>query len=172
MPCPVTTCCNKILTMPLAAKLILAACFAALGFVLVMQYGFLYQPCILCLWQRAPYGLASFLSLVALLWRPFGKQSAILLFLCAALFVCGFGLAVFHSGVELHWWVGTSSCSIQPLHGASPEDLRQALLHTVTARCDEVVWTLFGLSMANYNIALSLLLAFYATASGAKVLQE
>ena len=77
-------------------------------------------------------------------------------------FAAGFGLAVFHTGVEQHWWLGTSGCAIQPLRGKTPQDLRAALLHTVSARCDEVTWTFLGLSMANWNVPLSLGLALFA----------
>ncbi len=172
MPCPMRNCAEKCLTMPLAAKLLLALSLGALIFALIMQYGFGIEPCILCLAQRAPYLVVAILSLLAWVWRPYGRQTVILLVLCIACYLTGMGLAIFHSGVELHWWLGTSGCSVTPLAGASPDDLRAALLHTVSARCDEISWTLFGLSMANYNVGLSLLLATFSTAAAAKAAQN
>jgi disulfide bond formation protein DsbB len=162
----------KILTTPLAAQLLLAASLGALLFVFVMQYGFGLHPCVLCLWQRVPYGAAAVLALLAWVWRPCRHHTAFLLALCAVCYLAGLGLAVFHSGVELHWWLGTSGCAVQPLNGASADDLREALLHSVAPRCDQIAWTLFGLSMANYNIGLSMALAFFAAAAAAKATQK
>ncbi|MDR3450899.1 MAG: disulfide bond formation protein B [Alphaproteobacteria bacterium] len=163
---------SEILSMPRAAQMILAASLLALAFALTLQYGFGVQPCVLCLWQRAPYGAAAGAALLAWLWRPGPHVAAFLLFSCAACFLTGFGLAIFHSGVELHWWLGTSGCSIHPLNGASADDLRNELLQTLPARCDQITWTLAGLSMANLNIGLSLLLAFFSTAAAAKALDK
>ncbi len=153
---------TTFLTVPKAAALIFTASALALIFVLIMQYGFDVQPCVLCLWQRVPFGVALLLSLAAYLWWPYGLRTQILLGLCAAAFAIGAGLALFHTGVELHWWLGTSGCSIQPLNGTSVEDLRTQLLHTVVARCDQISWTFLGLSMANWNVPFSGALAAFS----------
>lgn len=158
---------EKILSMPLAAKILLAVNLGALLFALTMQFGFGIKPCVLCLWQRLPYGSVAVVSLLAFMWKPYRRQTGVLLGLCAALYLAGMGLAFFHTGVERHWWAGTSGCAIQPLQGVTPDDLRQALLQTVSPRCDEIPWTIFGLSMANLNIAMSLALAFFAAAAAA-----
>jgi disulfide bond formation protein DsbB len=161
--------CSQIVTLPRAAQVLLAASLGALGFVLVMQYGFGLHPCVLCLWQRVPYGVTALLALAVLVNR---RHAVILLGLCAACYLAGMGVAFFHSGVELHWWLGTSSCGIQPLAAGDAEAMRQSLLQTITPRCDEIAWTFLGLSMANWNIALSFLLALFAAASAAKTAQD
>jgi len=158
MPKLVTT----FLTIPLAAFLIFAACVGAFIFAFTMQYGFDVKPCILCLWQRVPFALAGIAALMAALWEPYGKQTRLLLFLCALMFFINSGVSVFHTGVERHWWLGTSGCAITPLHGSAPEDLRQQLLHTVVARCDVISWTFLGLSMANWNVPFCLALAVFS----------
>ena len=162
---------EKTLSLPLVAKLLFVASVGSLIFALIMEYGFDFKPCILCLWQRVPYVVVTVLSLGTWLWRPYGWHSVILLSLCAAAFLAGMGLAVFHSGVELHWWVGTSGCAVEPLSGASPDDLREALLRTVAPRCDQIAWTFLGLSMTNYNVAFSLALAFFSAAAAARAVQ-
>ena len=158
---------EKCLSLPLAAKLLFVTSLGSLVFALIMEYGFGLQPCILCLWQRVPYVVVAVLALGAGLWRPYGRQSVILLSLCAAAFLAGMGLAIFHSGVELHWWTGTSGCAVEPLVGTSPDDVREALLRTVAPRCDQIAWTFLGLSMTNYNVAFSLALAFFSAAAAA-----
>jgi disulfide bond formation protein DsbB len=168
MSCPF----ENHLSMPFASRILLASSLCALLFVFVMQYGFGLHPCVLCLWQRVPYGVTSALSLLALLWKPYRLHTTVLLGLCSAVYLIGMGLALFHTGVEHHWWLGTSGCAVEPLHGGSPDDIRESLLHTIAPRCDEVVWTVLGFSMANLNILYSLILAFFAAASAAKALQE
>ncbi len=152
------------LAMPRAAVLLAALALGSLGFVLIMQFGFGLQPCILCLWQRVPFVVVAVLMVIAYLWRPYGRKTSVIFYVATAAFLINAGVAIFHSGVELHWWLGTSSCSIQPLNApaASVEDLRTQLLHTVTARCDEIAWTFLGLSMANWNVPYSLFLALLA----------
>ncbi len=169
MPCPFRDTCEKILNMPRAAALVFAASVGALLFAFVMQYGFDVEPCVLCLWQRVPFALAAALALAAFLWRPYEGHTRIMLGVIAAVFVLGAALAIFHTGVELHWWLGTSGCAITPLHGAAPEDLRTELLHTVVARCDQISWTFLGLSMANWNVPFSLGLAGFSLASMMRV---
>jgi disulfide bond formation protein DsbB len=163
---------NKILSMPVAAQLLLTTSIVSLLFAFIMQYGFAYEPCILCLWERAPYGATVALAIASLAWQPYGRQTAVLLGLCACIYLTGMGLAFFHTGVELHWWVGTAACSVQPLTGATADDLRESLLRTVAPHCDEIAWSFMGLSMTNMNVIWSLLLALFATIAAAKQTQK
>ena len=163
---------KKSMEMPSAAKLLLAANLGALLFALLMQYGFDLHPCLLCLWQRVPYACAAAFSLLALIGKPCPRRIVGLLALCALVYLAGMGLAVFHTGVEQHWWLGTSGCAVEPLKGSAPDALRESLLQTVTPRCDQITWTILGLSMTNLNIVLSLVLAFFATAVAAKAAQD
>lgn len=135
----------------------------ALAFALTMQYGFGVVPCQLCMWQRAPFVGAAFFALIASVARPYGNHTRWLLGLCALLFFANTGLAIFHSGVERHWWEFHSSCTGSVLDHLSVEALRQQLLGTPVVRCDEISWTLLGLSMANWNIFFSLALALFAS---------
>jgi disulfide bond formation protein DsbB len=153
---------SEFLTLPKSAAVILAASAGALIFVFVAQFGFHYDPCVLCWWQRGPYAATLLLSLICFFWKPYARHSRVLLALCGAAFLIGAGLAIFHSGVELHWWLGTSGCSVQPLHGHSPEDLRKQLLAMAVPHCDQISWTFLGFSMANWNVPASLVLAVFS----------
>ena len=122
---------------------------------LAFQYiGGLY-PCPLCLWQRWPH-LAAVLIGLAALALP-GRALPVLGAL-AALATAGIG--GFHSGVEIGWWQGLDSCA-----GAGIGGLSGAALLDPTAnipppvRCDAVAWSFLGLSMAAWNMILSLGLA-------------
>lgn len=143
-----------LVQMPQAAAVMAVMCLGALLFALVMEYGFGFEPCILCLWQRVPYVLAALFSAVA--WfsksRVWVKRFLILCLLC---FSFETGLAVFHSGVERHWWSGTSGCAIEPMNETDPQSIREKLMHMAVARCDQISWMFLGLSMTNYNVAFS-----------------
>ena len=150
-------CWERFFVLPWAAGILLAAAMGVLGTAFVAQFVFHHQPCVLCLWQRVPYAAVMAVAGVAMVWRV-----RWMLGLCAVVLLVGAGLAVFHSGVERHWWEGTAECVGAALHGASAAELREELLKTPVVRCDEITWTFLGLSFANWNILTSLGLAGFA----------
>lgn len=140
---------------------------SALAGALISQYWGGLQPCILCLYQRWPHGLAAGLGLLALLPVPSG-QARWLLILGSLTLLAGAAIALFHVGVEYHWWAGTASCGNPIAQPQSIEDLRQALLAAPVVRCDVPAWSLFGISMAGYNLLLSLLVGGVVLAGALK----
>ena len=137
--------------------IILAASLFALGFALIAQYGFGYQPCVLCLWQRVPYMLCLAITIIALSQRKLSPWHGALLLLCSVILLFpSAGLAAFHIGVERHWWEGTAGCAIQGAGAQDAAALRHKLLQQPVARCDEISWTLFGLSMTVWNLFYTL----------------
>ena len=77
-------------------------------------------------------------------------------------------IGVFHVGVEYHWWQGPQACSGNIPRGLSAEQLKKYLFGARMVRCDETVWSLWGLSMAGWNALLSAGLAFGLAASLAR----
>jgi len=141
------------------ALLLALACAGALGVGLTAQFGFGLQPCILCLTQRVPYVVAGLLALTALVTRHAGVRLW-LLWGCALAFAINAGIAVYHVGVEQHWWVSTCSAAAGAALADSPEALMAALTKPAPLPpCDQAPWRLFGISFAGYNIAASLGLA-------------
>lgn len=122
----------------------------ALGF----QYIGGLAPCQLCYWQR--YGHLGALVLGAL--ALFVPVRAIL-WLATLSAVSSAAVAIFHTGVERHWWEGLQSCSSPSLQGLSGQDAINAIMNAPIVPCDEIPWALFGLSMANYNIVASTVIA-------------
>ena len=151
----------SLLRYPL--HLILLASVGALAAAFTAQYGFGLRPCVLCLYQRLPYGLAAVLALAGLVGPLAGRGRPVLLALCGLAFAVNTGIAVFHVGVEQHWWAGLAACTGggQPMAG-SVEDLKAMLAGPPPPRCDQIPWSLFGISMAGYNIPASLVLAGFA----------
>lgn len=145
---------------------ILAASLAILGTALASQYWGGLAPCELCLWQRWAYVATIALGITALLAG--GRPRAVLTGLAALAFLAGAGIAAFHVGVEQHWWAGLPGCSAGT--GArTVEELKAQILAAPVVRCDEAAWSLFGVSMAGWNVLASLLLAGFS-AMAARVL--
>ena len=67
----------------------------------------------------------------------------------------------YHTGVERHWWPGPASCSTAATfrRASGTEQLLDQLTAAPLVRCDEIPWRMFGLSMASYNVMLSLCIA-------------
>lgn len=146
---------NIDLTPRTVALGLVIASFAALLMAFIAQYGFELLPCHLCLLQRIPYGIAIFTGLAALRVNP--KP---VLWVLALLFLTGAAIAFFHVGVEQLWWEGTNACT-HTFDANDIEHLREQILQP-KPRCDAIAWEMFGVSMAGYNVAYSLLLAFIA----------
>ncbi|MGH6948478.1 MAG: disulfide bond formation protein B [Kiloniellales bacterium] len=141
-----------------AAALAVAIGLAALAIALASQYWGGLQPCVLCIYQRYAYAVAIALGLVALVLPERLVRCGLLL--VALTFLGGAAIAGYHIGVEQGWWQGTTACSGPELgSSASPEDLVREMLETPIVRCDEVSWSLFGISMAGYNFLASLVFA-------------
>ena len=142
------------------ARIALAAAVAGLLpliAALATQFGLGLRPCELCLYQRIPFYFALALGIVAAFAPLVGPVRRVLVALIAVGFLINVGLASYHFGVEQHWW--SASCADTGGGGvASPADLRAALTRKPEVPCDEVPFTLFGLSMAGYNVPYSLFL--------------
>jgi disulfide bond formation protein DsbB len=140
-----------------AAGLVLAGSIAALAVALASQYIGGLLPCQLCIWQRWGYAGAILLAIIALLLparlRGYGAVLASLGLLATA------AIALFHTGVEYHWWQGLASCSGNLDTSQSLSGLEQQLLNTPVIPCDRPAWTMFGISMAGYDF-------LYASALG------
>jgi disulfide bond formation protein DsbB len=141
----------------------------ALGTALTAQYAFGLDPCVLCQYQRIPYWAAAAAALVGVL-VPDGDRAGIA-WTIAALFACGGALAVYHFGVEQHWWHAATSCAAQAGMPMSFDAFRAGPLAPIVKPCDAVDWTVFGLSITLYNAAASLILAL-AAARAATLLRK
>lgn len=148
---------------------ILLACVGALGAALTAQFGFGLRPCVLCIYQRIPYLVAGLLAGAALLPAMPRRSVVLLLGLCAVAFAINTGIAVFHVGVEQHWWAGLNACTGEAPQAQSIQDLQAMLAGPPPARCDQIPWEMFGISMAGYNVFASLGLACFAGWSARRV---
>jgi disulfide bond formation protein DsbB len=160
---------ETIRSRPIAAAAIVIAVGGAATILgaWFFQLGLGLKPCPLCLEQRYAYYFAIPLAVLVLLGDSVGSSRKVVL---AALFVIALGmlwnsgLAGYHAGIEWKWWPGPKDCSgsIDSLGSAS--DLLRQLESISVVRCDEAAWRFLGLSLAGYNVLISLALAAVAMA--------
>ena len=127
-------------------------------FVLISEYVFGFAPCSLCLIQRYPHMLVAITSV----WLIFFKTHNFFLYPVNTLMMAlSIILASYHVGVEQSIFQGPQSCSSSNLSlvsEKSAETLLKEILNTSVVRCNEVIWSFMGLSMATWNLILSIAL--------------
>ena len=122
---------------------------ALLGGAYISQYVFGLYPCEMCWWQRYPHMFALVFAALAFFWRPVRPLVAV-----AALGILTSGLiGAFHAGVEYGWWEGITACTASPF--AAGADPLEAIMSAPVVRCDQVQWSLFGISLAGWNFLFS-----------------
>lgn len=133
------------------------AAFAAAGSALLLGGALAFQyigglaPCALCLWQRWPHVAAVAIGVLFLLlgWRW-------LLLLGALAAATSAAIGVFHVGVEQAWWEGLQSCTGNSIAGLNAADLLNPAVDVApVARCTDIAWAMFGISMAGWNVLIS-----------------
>jgi len=153
---------NPALVSALAVTAIAAATLAgAWFFELVLDI----RPCPLCLEQRYAYYLAIPLGVLTALAAAKGAPRAVLLAGLAVLAAATLGnawLGTYHAGVEWHFWQGPTDCTGTIGNLGSASSLLERLDTVKVVRCDEVQWRFLGLSLAGYNVLISLLMAAIA----------
>lgn len=135
---------------------------AALAGALVGQYGMGLAPCALCLYQRVPFVLAAAIATAGLL-PGMATARRRLTGLLVLVFATNAAIALYHVGVEQHWWV-SAVCEPAATGAVGSDDVLAALQGQGEAlpACDQVVWSLLGISMAGYNLILCTALALVA----------
>ncbi len=137
---------------------VLAASAVVLGGALLSQYWGGLAPCELCLKERWPWTAAIVISFVATMT---GSRRALpqVVLLLALVFAVGSALAFYHVGVEQHWFQARAPAPRRPAPRPRLEALKAQLLHQQPVRCDEPAWSLFGISLAGWNLLASLAMA-------------
>mgnify|MGYP003136278522 CR=1 FL=1 len=120
---------------------------ATLGSAALLLGAFAFQhlgglaPCKLCLWQRWPHAAAIIIGIIVL----FGAPRALIWFGALAVTATG-AIGVYHPVED--WTLARSAAAIF-LSMDAPSGL---------VMCDEIVWQMFGLSMAGWNAVISVVL--------------
>ena len=142
------------ITPRLILLLLLLASAAVVGSALLFQFVGGYRPCELCYAERVPYYGGMAISALAL--AADGRRALWGIGLIALVFLASSGLAAYHVGVEQHWVPGPTACTGGASGAKSAEELMKFLQDQEAVRCDEIVWSLLGLSFAGWNLVSSL----------------
>ena len=127
-------------------------------FALISEYVFGFTPCSLCLIQRYPHMLVAITSIWLVFFRTHDRFMYPLNTLIMAFSII---LASYHVGVEQGIFQGPQSCSSSNLSSVSEKSAEALLidiLNTSVVRCNEVTWSFMGLSMASWNLIMSIAL--------------
>jgi disulfide bond formation protein DsbB len=139
---------------PLLTALASAAMLAAAHLYFQRFLGL--APCALCLdqrnWHWAVLGVSLVLFLVTR-WKPGLLRWAIMLIGLVLLGSAAMG--AYHDAVEQHWVIAQCDARLN----AGEIGTIDFSAELIVPRCDEIAWSLFGISMASYNAIISLLLA-------------
>ncbi|TFF24831.1 disulfide bond formation protein B [Jiella endophytica] len=152
----------------LASGFLLAGMAVTVGSALLFQYVGGYIPCALCLTERIPYYVGVPIALVALVLAAGRAPAPItrgLIFLVGLIMLVSLGLAVYHAGVEWHFWPGPTGCAQVGGGDLSSGDLLADIDAVHPPSCDEAAGRFLGLSFAGWNAIASALFAAIALRS-------
>jgi disulfide bond formation protein DsbB len=146
-----------------------AAFIALLGLLTIGGFFFFqcvlgYPPCPLCLEQRKAFYVCVPLAALLLLGAGYGASRKVLLLGFAVIMLAmlwNAGLSAYHAGIEWKFWPGPTECS-GPIDKLGAGSLLNRLQNIHIVRCDEAAWRLFGISLAGYDVIVSLILAVTA----------
>ncbi len=144
---------DRLAAARLLALIVPAALLAGAYF---FEYVVGLYPCEMCWWQR--YALfAALVPAVLAFVVPVGALRVWLVRLAGLAILASGLIGGFHAGVEYGWWEGFTQCTALKIEeGQSALD---AIMGAPTVRCDEVQWSLLGISMAGWNFLVSTLAA-------------
>ena len=129
--------------------------FIALISAYFIEYILGHQPCNLCVYERIPYFLA---ILILLINYKYNKLEKYLILSLAIIFLIATILSLYHLGIEQGFIKESLLCDLEK--GANIIDKDEILkqLQEKSISCKDVTFKIFGLSLTNYNIIISLLL--------------
>ena len=136
-------------------------CVVAISSALIVEYVFHILPCQMCLNQRYPY---YFIISIFIVFYFIFKTPNIWLYILSELAVLyGLFYSVWHVGIEQNLLTGSSKCSGKLREANSVSDLKEQILNQAVINCNEINWSVFGLSAATLNSLLLFFLLLFNT---------
>ena len=120
-----------------------------------IQYGLGHKPCNLCLIERVPYIFSIIIISICLFTQKFERATLVILSL--TFFILAL-LSFYHFGIEQGFIKESLVCD---LNSSNNELSKEALLNQLKklpVSCKDVTFKIFGLSLATFNIFISLIL--------------
>jgi len=145
-----------------AALFIAVVGLLTIGGFFFFQYVLGYPQCPLCLDQRKAFYVEVPLAALLILGASSGASRKVLMLGFAVIVLVTLwntGLSAFHAGVEWKFWPGPIDCSGPVNSIGSTTSLLRSLQDIHIVRCDEAAWRFLGISLAGYDVLVSLALA-------------
>ena len=117
----------------------------------ILEYFYNFPPCKLCIYQRIPYFLIITVCFFSFLARYKNVHFYIIFFLLFSSLL----IALFHSLVERGLVEYNSGCTSSVDSFENIDDLRNHLDAVPITKCDEILFSLMGFSLANINLIIS-----------------
>ena len=141
-------------------NLILLFSFFVLIAAYFIQYVLKHQPCNLCLIERIPYFFSIIIISICLFTKKFEKVSLIILSL---IFFSAMLIAFYHVGIEQGFIKETLVCDLNNESNNLSKEALLSQLKEMPVSCKDVTFRIFGLSLATYNIFITLILGVITT---------
>ena len=123
----------------------------------ILEFFYNFPPCELCIYQRIPYFFILFICIISF----FMQYKNIYFYSIFFLFFTSFLISFFHSLVERGIVEYSSGCTSSVGNFESIEDLRSHLDSVSLTKCDEILFSVMGFSLANINTIISLSLVLF-----------
>ena len=125
-----------------------------------IQYVLKHQPCNLCLIERIPYILSIIVTSICLFTKKFEKLSLIILSL---IFFFATLIAFYHFGIEQGFIKESLVCDLNNETNSLTKETLLNQLKEMPVSCKDVTFKIFGLSLATFNIFITLILGVITT---------
>ena len=139
----------------IALNLILSFSIFAILAAYFIQYVLKHQPCSLCLIERIPYIASIIVISICLFFKKFEKISLSVLSL---IFFSAFLVALYHFGIEQGIIKESLVCDLNSENNNLSKGALLNQLKEMPVSCKDVTFKIFGLSLATFNIFISLIL--------------
>ena len=118
-----------------------------------IEFVFGAKPCKLCIYQRYPYIIAIFLSFFGYI----NSNNKILLYFIIINFIISLILSIYHTGIENNFFSEYGICDTNNILITDTEKLLNLLEESMPS-CKDVLFRIFGLSLATINVLISILI--------------
>jgi len=110
-------------------------------------------PCDLCITQRWFHGaIIAYSLMIIFILNKTSISKKLLLLGGNILWLSSFIAGLYHFGIEMNFWTGPDGCSSNIDFS---KDTLKYLLSKSPIKCDEVMFKIFGLSLAGWNALVS-----------------
>tara|TARA_B100000795_G_C22473051_1_gene313726 strand:- start:10 stop:495 length:486 start_codon:yes stop_codon:yes gene_type:complete len=145
---------SKIKNKIIFSSILLFSIFALIAAYFI-EHVLKHQPCNLCLVERIPYFFSIIVILICLLTKKFEKLSLIILSL---IFFVATLIAFYHFGIEQGFITESLVCDLSDNNNNLSKEALLSQLKEMPVSCKDVTFKVLGLSLATFNIFISLIL--------------